>query len=192
MATVSGMTAEAIKAILAEILVSAEVDEQGQIIFKTRGGNEINAGPVISPKVAIDKAYPVGSIYMNATNANPGTLLGVGTWVRFGNGRALVAVDEAQTEFNAPAKTGGAKTVKLSVDEMPSHTHTPGGPRDYFGTYGPVTSTEAVGEIPGTGQYILQSTSGGSAVLTTAATGGSQAHNNLQPYITVYMWRRTA
>lgn len=200
MATVSGMTAEAIKAILAQILVSAQVDEQGQIIFKTRGGNEINAGPVISPKVAIDRAYPVGSIYMNTAQENPGTLLGVGTWVRFGNGRVLVGVDENVTEFNAPLKTGGAASVALSTANLPKHAHTVPAHSHAIRTQfdrsvtlggGGLRVTD-VGEGTGGGGTTGTGNTASQAAQTTSETGSNAAHNNLQPYITVYMWRRTA
>ncbi|MCR1842502.1 phage baseplate protein [Murimonas intestini] len=75
----------------------------------------------------LNRFHPVGSLYLTVTNTNPGTLLG-GTWERYGNGKVLMGVDENQTEFNTPAKTGGAKTVSLSHSHtVTSHAHSVGG-----------------------------------------------------------------
>lgn len=59
----------------------------------------------------VDALYPVGSIYLSTLSTNPATLLGRGTWVAFGAGRALVGLDSGDADFNAAEKTGGAKTV---------------------------------------------------------------------------------
>ena len=67
--------------------------------------------------------YPVGSIYTSVNNTNPGSFLG-GTWVSFGAGRTLIGVNSSDNYFSAAQKTGGAKQVTLSTDQMPSHTHT--------------------------------------------------------------------
>lgn len=66
--------------------------------------------------------YPVGSIYTSVNNTNPGSFLG-GTWVSFGAGRTLIGVNSSDDDFSASQKTGGAKQVTLSTDQMPSHTH---------------------------------------------------------------------
>ena len=134
-------------------------------------------------KALINIFYPVGSIYMSATLATAAdveTALG-GTWVAWGAGRVPVGVDTSQTEFDTVEETGGAKTVTLTVDQIPSHDHTAlnwasgfsGGSQAGFKTIlegNPVTNT----------------------VKTCKATGGGQSHNNLQPYITCYMYKRTA
>lgn len=70
----------------------------------------------------LDIIYPVGSIYMSVNSTNPQNLFG-GTWVAWGTGRVPVGIDTSQTEFNAVEKTGGEKTHKLKVSEMPSHDH---------------------------------------------------------------------
>lgn len=126
----------------------------------------------------IDKIYPVGSIYMSATLSTPtavATALG-GTWVAWGAGRVPVGVDSSQTEFNTVGKTGGEKTHILTIDEMPRHQHQAG----YTGT--------------GTAQklYGWYGVTGSEMAYENVATGGNQAHNNLQPYITCYMYKRTA
>jgi len=123
----------------------------------------------------IQGAYPVGSIYMNASNsANPNTLLGFGSWSAFGAGRVLVGLDSTQSEFDSIGETGGAKTHQLSVSEMPAHTHD--------------TNINAGDSTDGNPN--IASGGGDTGNITTSSTGGNAAHNNLQPYITVYMWKR--
>jgi hypothetical protein len=118
--------------------------------------------------------YPVGSIYTNmAVATNPATLLGVGTWVAFGEGRVLVSKASSGT-FNTLAATGGAETHTLTTAELPSHSH----------SVGVVGSTLAGLQSSQSG-----ATSGGG---TSGSAGSGDAHNNLQPYIVVYMWKRTA
>lgn len=130
--------------------------------------------------VTMSDVYPVGSIYINATNANnPSSLLGFGTWAAFGAGRVMVGIDATQSEFDTAEETGGSKTHTLSVSEIPSHTHNnPAG-------ISPAPNANDVDITGGNGRTIADN-------VATASTGGGGAHNNLQPYITVYMWKRTA
>ena len=123
--------------------------------------------------------FPVGAVYITATNTNPQTFLG-GTWVAFGQGRTLVGVNTSESEFNSVLKTGGEKTHKLTENEMPEHNHpiTGGGSKLALTTGG--NMYRVVYEENGLVEQVRSSN-----------TGGSQAHNNLQPYITVYFWRRT-
>lgn len=123
------------------------------------------------------KIYPVGSIYFSTSQTNPGSLFG-GTWVAWGSGRVPVGVDITQSEFNTVQKTGGAKTHTLTVAELPAHTH----------QYRKYTGKIQFQDQGGLGALPTGVTDPGN----TSATGGGQAHNNLQPYITCYMWRRTA
>lgn len=128
----------------------------------------------------IDKIYPVGSIFMSATlstAAAVGNALG-GTWTAWGSGRVPVGVDTSQTEFDTVEETGGEKTHTLTTAEMPVHSH------DLRrGNYG-------------NGRHEEIAYSDGNAARTTSDgvsnSGGGQAHNNLQPYITCYMYKRTA
>lgn len=125
----------------------------------------------------LDKIYPVGSIYTNAAvSTNPGTLLGFGTWTAFGSGKVLVGLDSGDTDFDTLEETGGAKTHTLTESEMPAHTHTID-----TGNQSNATNTR-VGKWDG---------SGGEDTQTTSSTGSGSAHNNVQPYIVVYMWKRT-
>ena len=124
--------------------------------------------------------YPVGSIYFNATvSTNPNTLLGFGTWAIYGAGKVMVGLDASDTDFDAVTDTGGNKTHTISTSELPSHTHTTSG-------------VASAGN--GTSRYLLSVAPGNSnnATRTSDATGGGGAHNNLQPYVVVHMWKRTA
>lgn len=129
----------------------------------------------------LSKIYPVGSIYMSATMSTTSQVeaaLG-GTWVAWGAGRVPVGVDIAQTEFDTAEETGGEKTHTLSVDEMPNHGHNLGQMYDGYHLTGNTSQPRGV--------YADYAQS-----VPTTKTGGGQAHNNLQPYITCYMYKRTA
>jgi len=135
-----------------------------------------------SASALVNALYPVGSIYINATNnTNPGTLLGHGTWIAFGAGRVPVGFDSSDTAFDTAEETGGAKTHTLTVSELPAHSHD----LQYFANTG--GSAPFGAESSGNNGINLQPLGGG-----TTSVGGGSAHNNLQPYIVVYMWKRTA
>lgn len=129
-------------------------------------------------KVVLDTYFPVGSLYLTVGSENPNTTIG-GTWVRFGNGRTLVGVDTSQTEFNTIEKTGGEKTHKLTLDELPKHK-----PEALLNTSDSNTTGSAINwQVVNNGRFY-----GGDMF---KSFGGDKSHNNLQPYITVYMWKRT-
>ena len=141
-------------------------------------------------EAAMQRMYPMGSIYFSAVGTNPSELFGFGTWQAWGAGRVPVGVDASQTEFNAVEKTGGEKAHALTINEMPSHTHEIsyrpiGDPSD-----DPFALFKSEGGITGT--YNSPGTELSQDALEAKAAGGGQAHNNLQPYITCYMWKRTA
>lgn len=124
--------------------------------------------------------FPVGSVYITVVNTNPSTWFG-GTWSLLCPGRTLVCVDTSDSDFNTVKKTGGEKFHILTINEMPNHNH--------------LQRLTDGGSIAGTAAYTwsLVNTGrdyGGSDLAQYA--GGSQAHNNLQPYMTVYIWQRTA
>ena len=167
----------AIGASSASTVAATTVTASGNI--NTTGGEvQINGTDIF------DKIYPVGSIYINATNStNPGTLLGFGTWIAFGAGRVPVGIDSSDTDFDVAEETGGAKTHTLTVSELPSHTHT----HTVQTGRSFSSSTGSAPVVQGSDNTVLDS-----AAVTTSSTGGGSAHNNLQPYIVVYMWKRTA
>jgi len=142
---------------------------------------QIDALPTMS------EIYPVGSIYINASNAtNPDTLLGFGTWVAFGAGRVMVGLDSGDTDFDTAEETGGAKTDTVDVTV----------PRDGWG------SDQTGGKLPeptSDGRLITgsgQSESGENLESLAQASGDrtftSTSTDVVQPYIVVYMWKRTA
>ena len=154
-------------------------------------------------------AHPVGSIYLSTDPVNPGIPYG-GTWAAWGQGRVPIGVDTAQTEFNTVEKTGGTKTHTLAASEMPSHTHIQNSHNHTQNAHGHTARiwNTASGSNPsirasdittGTNSTgVMISVISSTTATNIAATavnqnaGGSEAHNNLQPYITCYMWKRTA
>lgn len=139
-------------------------------------------GMVIPPgatSVAAEVAnllYPIGSIYTNAVDAtNPATLLGFGTWSAFASGRVAVGLDSGQTEFDTLGETGGHK-------DMQAHKHTFWG--SWRGDSGGTTGSQ--------GQYGSTTPGGTTTADTPIGTAGTGNAGNLQPYVVVHMWRRTA
>lgn len=145
------------------------------------------AGDTIIPVVdVINYLYPVGSIYMSATMSTVEQVQAAfgGTWTKWGAGRVPVGVDTSQTEFDTVEETGGEKTHQLTVAEMPSHNHNvragfEGGRNDQLG-YNHSFGSPAGYRSGGDGGNFIED------------KGGNAAHNNLQPYITCYMYKRTA
>lgn len=131
----------------------------------------------------LDETYPVGSIYISTTNTNPSTFFG-GTWVAFGTGKTLVGYDTNDNDFSTIENTGGEKQHTLTVDEMPMHRHDLQGYRN--------TTTDASGTDKRPRMYARGSGSGWDGGDSIKTTGGGQPHNNMQPYIVVRFWKRTA
>lgn len=144
---------------------------------------------------ALQATWPINSVYTSVSNINPGTLFG-GNWVSFGAGRVLAGVDVAQTEFNTVEKTGGDKNLQShthtgTTTTVGDHTH---------GTAGDPLYTSATGNsrvTAGSGQQTQWSIGG---VLPAGAhnhsftsdNAGSGSAQNLQPYITVYFFKRVS
>lgn len=133
-------------------------------------------------KINVDLVHPVGSLYFSTDPTNPSQIFG-GTWIAWGAGRVPVGVDTSQTEFNTVEKTGGEKTHKLTVQELASHPHNFQGGSALF-----AQKNQGVKGL-GAGGYWVE---GVGAIPNTSNAGGDQPHNNLQPYITCYIWKRTA
>ena len=173
----------------------------GNKITTVGGALTIAAGGVTLTECSSDelllKLYPVGSVYINANVAtNPGTLMGFGTWTAFGAGRVPVGIDSSDTDFDTGEETGGAKTHTLDITEMPSHRH--GGIEPSGGTGGNSNGFDVDSPDSGDNPTKVEKFTkfaggaGSDANGTLTSAGATQAHNNLQPYIVVYMWKRTA
>lgn len=123
----------------------------------------------------IDKIYPIGSIYMSISPTNPEETIG-GAWVPWGQGKVPVGVDTSDSDFNSVERIGGEKRHTLTLDEMPSHSHS-------------INTANGQGNMEWGYQFSYDGhNSGYNGIMQQV--GGSQPHNNLQPYITCYMWKR--
>lgn len=158
----------------------------------------------------LNLVFPIGSIRMTVSAADESVFLG-GTWTRWGTGRVPVGVNTSDTNFNMVEKTGGSSTHTLAAAELPVHGHS------FSGTVtvnagGSHTHTASAGAYKvgsGSGSSYYYMTNNGSTNPqatdsngshshtasvsgTTGNTGNGGAHNNLQPYITCYFWKRVA
>lgn len=127
-------------------------------------------------KSLLDTFYPIGSIYMSVMSTNPSYLMG-GSWIRHGQGKVLVGVDENDPDFSSVNKVGGEKKHALVVSSPD---------KSEIGAYQSGREAQSYGLV-GNGGF-------GDRVLITNVGGGTdkvaEPHNNLQPFTTVYMWRR--
>lgn len=149
---------------------------------------------------ALSAAYPIGSIYINATSSsNPNTLLGFGTWTAFGAGRVMVGLDASDALFDTAEETGGSKDAVVA-----SHTHTATTTATDSGHTHDMTATSSATLTGGSNQTIPRNISTDTTFTTNSATanitatttvdsaGVSGTNANVQPFIVVRMWKRTA
>lgn len=127
----------------------------------------------------INSIYPIGSVYISLTETNPGAYL-KGTWEQFGQGRTLIGVgtgdDGTNTQEFEVNTTGGEYKHKLVIKEIPSHAH------EY---YSPIAQEVSPSSNTSTyGNYNKD------YKIDSGSVGGDGYHNNVQPYITVYFWKR--
>ena len=172
------------------------------------GNNTTQIATTAFVTAALQALYPVGSIYINAgVSTNPGTLLGFGTWTAFGAGRVMVGLNGSDSLFDTLEETGGSKdavnvshthTATTSITD-PGHRHLTGvgaqsGFNNGYGDAGSQGTGWRIVNDTGTGvNSYTQSVSTGISASTSVSTAGSSGTNaNLQPYITVAMWKRTA
>lgn len=178
----------------------------GNNLVITKGNGSTNKIEVTN----ISKIYPVGSIYLSTVATNPATLFGIGTWQALPAGRVLIAQGKADwgTTYNN-GNTGGEATHKLTLNETASHNHT-GTVNTAGSTHTHTLSLEQRHGKDGAWQTTAFFSNGdtgtkGQRVSTTLSaagehthsisinnSGGNQPHNNMQPYLVVYMWKRTA
>jgi len=140
-----------------------------------------------------EKIYPVGSIYINAAvSTNPGTLLGFGTWVAFGAGKVPVGIDSSDTDFDTAEETGGGKTASTT---LPNHVHQWfDGTRSGASSGIDFSSSFTSGSFNSSGAASDFSGDPDTSDFYTAnpTTNPSITVSTIQPYIVVYMWKRTA
>ena len=156
-------------------------------INEVSGTQNINL--TIIKSALIDMIYPVNSIYLSIDNTNPGDIFG-GTWVSFGEGQTLIGVDTNDSDFDTVEETGGTKT----------HTHTLNDGYTKLTVWGSDNNKLGYSEKSGVSEWT--SNYGGyltySDNITKNSTfgvnlgGSTDSTSNLPPYITVYMWKRTA
>jgi hypothetical protein len=163
------------------------------------GTNTTQIATTAFVQTALQAAYPVGSIYINATNStNPGTLLGFGTWTAFGAGRVPVGFNASDPLFDTAEETGGSKdAIVVSHNHTATSTSTVTDPGHVHGLKGVTYQNIGQGYYDqgnGAGVTTDSAVTGitVSTSTTVASTGSSGTNANLQPYITVYMWKRTA
>lgn len=162
---------------------------------QSSGNNTTAIATTAFVQTAIALLYPVGSIYTNASvSTNPATLLGFGTWTAFGAGRVMVGYDSGNALFDVAEETGGSAdaitvshTHNATVNDT-GHTHT-------GNVIGSLSGSGGLEEGVGSPNYqfgnnIASATTGIGVTISTTGSSGTNA--NYQPYITVYMWKRTA
>ena len=130
--------------------------------------------------------FPIGQIVIKGDNEDYSNWLGF-TWERTAVGKVLVGIDSNDTDFNSIGKTGGEKTHTLTGEEMPSHSHTLFSNSKSYSNIGSGywhLPSAVEGYSSGNRVQIYNNNSG------TNNYGGNEPHNNVQPYITCYIWIR--
>lgn len=136
-------------------------------------------GDIVAP-IFLNKIFPIGAVYITYNDNNPGNFLG-GTWERFGQGRTLVGEgtgNDGSTSMSfTSGKTYGEYKHKLTIQEMPNHSH----------KFNDCAWIDGKGNIQSASN---NSWFNGGYMSNTTNAGGNQAHNNLQPSIVTYFWKR--
>jgi hypothetical protein len=140
------------------------------IQFKNKSGENVYPCPY----------YPVGSIYISTNSTNPGNIFG-GTWEQIKD-KFLLACGSTYSN----GSTGGEATHKLTVAEIPSHSHGLTKNVPYGLPYNYTSGNRLTSS--GNGEFFQESYS----PFTVGNTGGGGTHNNMPPYIAVYMWKRVS
>ena len=156
------------------------------------------------------QAFPIGAVFISVVSTDPATLLGYGTWSAIGAGKMLVGLDSGDTDFDTAEETGGAKTKTIAQANLPNistgagtaHTHvqdthnhvitelrdaTTGGSTTNIALTADTSSTTGTKT---TGSRVA--TNQDEAAHTHSLGGSGTALNVVNPYLTVYIWKRTA
>lgn len=196
-------------------------DDASFFAIRTTGQQRVDTAPTADTHVLrrmdlASMAWPIGSVFIAVVSTNPGTLLGFGTWSAFGTGRVLVGINPADVDFDTVEETGGAKTVAaagtvsqptFTGNALATHTHSADG----------ILATDTNAALNNNSQEVQMGVGVTVAAHThshshshdvtgdTSATGAGtpsgtvsqptftgSATSVVQPYIVVYMWKRTA
>ena len=193
----SGSTGTCLQGGGLEVTTAGQLQIQdGEVdLVKLSTNNALNSGLY----GVLDKVYPVGSIYIATVSTNPDTLMfggsGHTTWTAFGAGKTLIGIDSGDTDFDTVEETGGAKEVTLTSAQsgVPAHAHKfriSGDSTPDSGTTGGIIVSPTGVTVNGTSGE--PSDTSGEQIGGNTAADAASAHTNLQPYIVVYMWKRTA
>lgn len=183
------------------------------------GTNTTQLATTAFVQAALQALYPVGSVYINASStANPSTLLGFGTWATVGDGKVLVNQDTTDTSFDTMGETGGSKNAAVvshthtltaaTAAAGGAHTHTITDPGHKHTQTGQTLTNTAGSYAFGSGSFAVPTSDTATATTgitintstththtlsgSTDSAGSSGTNGNLQPYVVVRMWKRTA
>lgn len=189
--------------------ISQTIPTMSQVIDETKTPNnkDVYSSEAVQHLITqaileADKAkYPIGKIEINVSGVNPYDYLGFGTWELWGAGRVPVGVDTAQTEFNVVEKTGGEKEHKLTQAESGIREHTHALPLSKSAGVSDMSDVPVRGVYDSTVDAFFR-TGRATAISNNpqdykadfiadvSSKDAVSSHNNLQPYITCYMWKR--
>lgn len=163
-------------------------------IAETTAGSGVTVDGVLVKDGQIEATYlqaiyPVGSIYIETTGTNPGTTFGFGTWAAFGSGKVLVGLDSGDTDFDTAEETGGSKTHShpLSDNGQALVDGTANDIRVHRVSTASSWNADIMNESAGT-----YTSTNESRARATGLRGDTDSADGMNPYIVVYMWKRTA
>lgn len=178
------------------------LDSEGNLVV-----NSITTAVSNDSNIDFDSIYPVGSIYFSVNNVNPSTLFG-GTWEQIAQGRTLIGVCAAgeiksnNTNWAGAlndesyhfwcGEMGGQFKHRLTVDEIPSHTHNIIALNQASNGYAPYNSNSEANCVVNYANTLDLNAKGWSNKVASINTGGDKLYNNMPPYLAVYIWKRTA
>jgi hypothetical protein len=166
---------------------ASEISDTIEVNIKSKFLKEVNLPAIANVKsngtalttTILQATYPVGAIYMSTVSTSPATLFGFGTWEQIKD-KFLLSAGNTYTA----GSTGGEATHQLTIDEMPSHNHKSSDGKRFI---------QDVGSSDNTFGWHIQDVSGYRAnACDMEYVGNNQAHNNMPPYVAVYIWKRTA
>lgn len=160
------------------------------------GMDLILSGETVGEDVGPLESWPVGAVFISVSPTSPAVTLGGGTWERFAIGRVLVSLDTSQDEFNVVEKQGGSKTAVVPNHSHSTPNHSHGVSIWSGGPVGTVRRQPDTGDDNASGTAHTHAVNGRTftegAGTTSGASTGSPVISTLQPYTSVYMWKRTA